>query len=105
MTLTYSHTGIPVFDKLPDMIYVAPLKVWITDFAKHPWKIEFLYFEHDSPVAAAAQEETHVAYMTDDLEAAVAGKPILIAPMQAAPNLKIAYIYDNGLPVELMQSC
>ena len=102
-TLTYSHTGIPVLEKLDGMAYIAPLKVWITDHAKHPWHIEFLYFEPDSPVAAAAQEETHVAYLTDDLDAAIAGKPILIAPLQAAPHMRIAYIYDAGLPVELIQ--
>ncbi|HPO37091.1 MAG TPA: hypothetical protein PL176_03715 [Kiritimatiellia bacterium] len=62
--MTYHHTGIPVFEKLEDMIFIEPLKVWITEADKHPYKVEFLYFEPDSPMAAAIQDETHVAILS-----------------------------------------
>ena len=101
--MTYHHTGIPVFEKLEGMVYVEPLKVWITDAGASPYKVEFLYFEPDSPMAAAVQDETHVAYQVDDIEAAVKGKRILWPVSEPMPGLKIAFVYDEGIPVELMQ--
>ncbi|MBQ9431843.1 MAG: hypothetical protein IJU44_09860 [Kiritimatiellae bacterium] len=101
--MTYNHTGIPVYEKTDNMVFIESLKVWITDAASHPYKIEYLYFEPDSPMAAAIQDETHVAYVVDDIEAAVAGKSILWPICQPAPTMKIAFIYDEGLPVELIQ--
>jgi hypothetical protein len=100
--MTYLHTGIPVFEKMDDMMFIEPLKVWITDPDKSPYKIEWLYFEPDSPMAAAIQGETHVAYRVDDIEKAVEGKSV-IWPVTAFPNMKIAFVYDEGLPVEFVQ--
>ncbi len=101
--MTYQHTGIPVFEKMEGMMYVDSLKVWVTDAGASPYKVEFLYFEPDSPMAAAIQDETHVAYSVDNIEEAVKGKSILWPVMQVMPGLKIAFIYDQGMPVELMQ--
>jgi hypothetical protein len=100
--MTYHHTGIPVFDKLDGMIFIEPLKVWITEADKHPYKVEWLYFEPDSPMAAAIQDETHVAYIVDDIEKAMEGKSVLW-PVTTFPNMKIAFVYDGGLPVEYVQ--
>jgi hypothetical protein len=100
--MAYLHTGIPVFDKQDDMIFIEPLKVWITDADKHPYKIEWLYFEPDSPMAAAIQDETHVAHSVENIEKALEGKSVLW-PVTTFPNMKIAFVYDDGLPVEYVQ--
>ena len=42
--MKYLHTGMIVGEKLPDMIYMEPLKVWVTDASKDKYSIEFLYF-------------------------------------------------------------
>lgn len=101
--MTYDHTGIPVLEKLDGMVFVAPLKVWITDASAHPYKIEFLYFEPDSPMAAAVQDDAHVAYAVDDVEKAVEGKSVLWPVCRPSPQMKIAFIYEGGVAVELMQ--
>lgn len=100
--MTYHHTGIPVFDKMEGMTFIEPLKVWVTDAGSNPYKVEWLYFEPDSPMAAAIQDETHVAYVVEDIEAAVKGKSVLL-PVCELPGLKLAFIYDQGLPIELLQ--
>lgn len=101
--MTYHHTGIPVGEQLEDMMYIEPLKVWVTGADDSPYKVEFLYFEPDSPMAAAIQMEAHVAYVVDDIEAAVAGKSVLWPVCEPMAGLKIAFIYDEGVVVELMQ--
>ena len=80
--MKYLHTGMIVGEKLPDMIYMEPLKVWVTDASKDKYAIEFLYFEVDSPMAAAIQEQPHVAYEVED---------------------NIAFVYDNDTVVEFYQ--
>jgi hypothetical protein len=101
--MTYHHTGIPVHEKMEGMAFIEPLKVWVTDAGAHPYKVERLYFDPDSPMAAAIQKRTHVAYVVPDIAKAVKGKSVLWPVCEPMPGLKIAFIYDGGLPVELMQ--
>jgi hypothetical protein len=54
-------------------------------------------------MAAAIQDETHVAYIVENIDEAVKGKSVLWPVMQVMPGLKIAFVYDQGLTVELMQ--
>ncbi len=101
--MKYMHTGMIVGEKLPEMTFVEPLKVWITDASADPYSIEFLYFEPDSPMAAAIQECPHVAYQVEDIDAALAGKAILWNKMDIG-NAYIAFVYDHDTVVEFYQS-
>ena len=100
--MKYLHTGMIVGEKLPDMIYMEPLKVWVTDASKDKYAIEFLYFEVDSPMAAAIQEQPHVAYEIEDIDAALEGKSILWPKMDVG-GAYIAFVYDNDTVVEFYQ--
>jgi hypothetical protein len=97
------HTGMIVGEKMPNMMYVEPLKVWITDASQDKYAIGFLYFEPDSPMAAAIQEQPHVAYQVEDIDAALEGKAILWNKMDIG-NAYIAFVYDNDTVVEFYQS-
>lgn len=101
--MKYMHTGMIVGEKLPNMVFVEPLKVWITDASQDKYSIEFLYFEPDSPMAAAIQEQPHVAYQVEDIDAALEGKAILWNKMDIG-NAYIAFVYDNDTVVEFYQS-
>ncbi len=100
--MKYLHTGMIVGEKLPDMIYMEPLKVWVTDASKDKYAIELLYFEIDSPMAAAIQEQPHVAYEVEDIDAALEGKAILWPKMDVG-GAYIAFVYDNDTVVEFYQ--
>jgi hypothetical protein len=39
----------------------------------------------------------------DDLETELAGKDVLIAPNSPSPGVRVAFIVDNGAPVEFLQ--
>ncbi|MFA7172382.1 MAG: hypothetical protein WC340_03040 [Kiritimatiellia bacterium] len=101
--MKFHHVGIPVFDKQQDMVFVEGLKVWVTDFAANQYRVEYLFFEPDSPMPAAIQDDTHIAFEVDDLEAAMEGKSVLVPICEPMPGLRMAFIYDEGLAVELMQ--
>ena len=45
----------------------------------------------------------HIAFEVDDLNAALEGREVLIAPNSPSPGVLVAFVVDDGAPVELMQ--
>jgi hypothetical protein len=60
-------------------------------------------FEPDSPLPELVKIVPHIAFEVDDLESAIAGREILIAPNSPSPGVRVAFIVDNGAPVEFLQ--
>ena len=46
----FHHVGMPTDDKQPGEVYVPATKVWVTDPNDHPYRVEYLRFDPDSPV-------------------------------------------------------
>jgi hypothetical protein len=99
---TFHHIGLPTDVSQPGEIYVADTKVWVTDPRKHPYKVEFLRFEKDSPVKGPVRDLPHVAYRVDDLKAAMRGENILLGPFNPTPGLSVVFVLKDGVPVEYM---
>jgi hypothetical protein len=45
----------------------------------------------------------HLAFAVDDLDAALEGKQILIAPNSPSHGVRVAFILDDGVPIELLE--
>ncbi len=98
----FHHIGLPTHESPPGEFFVEETRVWVTDPRKHPYNVEFLRFEADSPVTGPARDMPHVAYRVDDLEAAIAGEEIIIEPFEPSPNFTVAYIFKDGAVIEYM---
>lgn len=101
--MQFDHIGIVTTEKKPDDIFVAATRVWITDFQKHPYRVEWLRFEPDSPVTGPVREMPHVAYRVDDIEAAAKGLKVLLEPFDAGIAIVGFYQTDDGAVVEFMK--
>lgn len=99
----FHHVGVPTDEPQPGETYVESTKVWVTDPAKHRYRIEFLRYEPDSPVTGPLRELPHIAYRTDQLDADLAGQEILLAPFVPMPGLRVAFILKDGAVVEYME--
>jgi hypothetical protein len=99
----FHHIGLPTDERQPGEYYVADTKVWVTDPRKHPYRVEFLRFEADSPVQGPVRDLPHVAYRVDDLEAALAGEEVLIEPFNPSPNFTVAFVMKDGAVIEFMK--
>lgn len=53
-------------------------------------------FDPDCPLPELVKTVPHVAFVVDDLNAAIAGKEILIAPNSPAEGVTVAFIVDHG---------
>ena len=100
----FDHVGIPTEVPQLSEMWVEATRVWVTDPKLHPHRIEFLRFEPDSPVHGPVRDMPHVAFRVDDLEAAIAGAPVLLGPFQATDTLRVVFVLKDGAVFEFMQN-
>ena len=99
----YHHLGIPTDTPKPNEIYLKEFKLYVSGFAASPYGIEWMRFEHDSPVSELIKTVPHIAFEVDDLESALEGKEILTPPNSPSDGVRVAMIIHNGAPIELIQ--
>jgi len=60
-------------------------------------------FEAGCPLPWLVQTVPHVAFEVDNLEAAIAGKKVIIEPNSPSEGIRVAFIEENGVPVEFLE--
>lgn len=96
------HFGIPTDKKHENETYLEGGKVYITDIEKSPNRIEFLRFEPDSPMPDLLKTTAHISYRVDDIEKEISGKKILVEPFNPSEGTTVAFIVEEGVPIELL---
>lgn len=101
----FDHIGVVTTVKQPDESWVEATRVWVTSPRAHPYNVEFLRFEPDSPVTGPIRTDPHVAYRVDDLEGAIEGQNVVLEPFDASGTgfVRVAFIDAGGVLVEFMQ--
>jgi hypothetical protein len=99
----FHHIGIPSDKTRAGEVYLEGAKLFVTPVDASPNKIEWLRFEADSPMPPELKTTAHVAYQVDNLEAALQGQKVLIEPFMAMEGVRVAFIIEDGAPVEFMQ--
>lgn len=100
----FNHFGVPCPEPIENSNFLEGGKVHCTDPEAHPYKIEFLYFESDSPMPQELQNTPHAAFMVDNLEEALEGKNVIMPPTDINETLRIAFIMDGPALIELMET-
>ncbi len=104
MTKTFSHVGIPTTESKAGETYAEGMKLHLTDFANSEHNIEWLRFDADCEMPREIQDHTHIAYIVEDLDAAIAGQKVILDPVAVNESLRIAFIVDGeGCPIEFME--
>jgi hypothetical protein len=84
--------------------WVEATRVWVTSPRAHPYNVEWLRFEPDSPVTGPLRTEPHIAYRVEDVRRAVAGHTVLAEPFDVGDGfLTVAFVQVDGAVVEFMQ--
>ena len=96
---TFNHVGMVLPEKMEGMMYVEPLKVYITDCTQSPNKIEFLYFEPDSPLPQLMQQQAHIAYSVPNIEEAIKDAKLLFGPVGMG-HMLLAFVVEEGVAIE-----
>lgn len=99
----YHHIGIPTTERRPNEEYLPQFGMHVSGFASSAFGVEWMRFEEGSPLPELVKTVPHVAFRVDDVDAAIAGREILIAPNEPSPGLRVAFIVENGAPIEFLQ--
>ena len=99
----YHHLGIPTSVKKENETYIEKFKFYVSGYEESPYGIEWMRFEPDAPFPELVKAVPHIAFKVDNLEEALKGKEIIIQPNSPAQGTKVAFIVDNGAPVEFIQ--
>lgn len=76
---------------------------FVSGYKTSAYGIEWMRFEPEAQVPDLVRRVPHVAFEVDDLSAEIAGKEIIIAPNSPSPGVTVAFIVENGAPVEFLQ--
>ena len=101
--MKYHHLGIPTDIPREGETYLEKFKVFATDHESNPYGIQWMRYEPGSPLPELVKTVPHVAFEVDNLEKALEGKEILIEPNSPSEGVTVAFIVDDGAPVEFLQ--
>ncbi|MCU0291255.1 MAG: hypothetical protein MUF10_04600 [Thermoanaerobaculaceae bacterium] len=101
--MRYHHVGIPTSLPREGEIYLAAHKTYVQGFSDSPYGVEWLRFEPGASTPELVQKVPHVAFEVDDLDAAIAGQEVLIAPNSPSAGVRVAFIVHNGAPIEFLE--
>ncbi|MBW3543937.1 MAG: hypothetical protein KY476_27120 [Planctomycetes bacterium] len=102
--MEFSHVGLISDEARAGEVFVEATRVWITNFIQHPFHIEWLRFEPDSPVTGPLRERPHVAWRVDSIERAAGDMPVLLEPFEPMAGLRVGFFQSpDGAVIELME--
>lgn len=100
----FDHIGLPTAVRQPSERYVARTKVWVTDPKLHPFRVEWLRYEEDSPVPDLLRSACHIAWHVDDILVESAGLKIILPPFDSVAGHRVGFFQtEDGAIVELME--
>jgi hypothetical protein len=101
--MKFNHLGIPTKDRFEGEIYLPHLKMTVSDHENNPYGIQWQRYWEGAPYPDLVKTVPHVAFVVDDLKKAIKGKNVIIEPNSPSKGLVVAFIEENGAPVELME--
>jgi hypothetical protein len=99
----YHHLGIPTNIPVEGEKYLADYKVWHCGYEESEFGIEWMRYEADCLLPEIVKTVPHVAFEVDDIQAAIQGKKLIIEPNSPSDGVVVAFIEENGAPVEFIQ--
>jgi hypothetical protein len=103
--MRFDHVGIPTTEKKPDEKFVPATRVWITEAHRHPFRVEWLRYEPDSPVTGPLHDMPHVGFRVDSVGQIAElskGMKVLLEPFDAGFAVAGFYQTPDGASIELV---
>jgi hypothetical protein len=101
--MKYHHLGIPTKEKLKDEIHIKHLKIFVCGYGRNPYGVEWMRYEDDAPYPELVKTVAHVAFEVDDIYESIKDKNVIIQPNSPSAGVIVAFIEDNGAPIEFLQ--
>lgn len=102
-SLRYHHLGIPTNEVREGEYYLSEHKVYVLDYGKNDYGIEWMRYEKDCKLPEIVKTMPHIAFEVDDIYEAIRDKKVIIEPNSPSEGVIVAFIEENGLPIEFLQ--
>ena len=99
----YHHLGVPHSSPRDGERHLEEIGVHVCGFETSPYGVEWMRFDTQCRVPEIVKTVPHLAFAVDNLDAALEGKRILIPPNSPSPGVRVAFILDDGAPIELLE--
>jgi len=102
--MEFDHIGLITNEKKANENWVESTRVWVTDPKSHPFHVEWLRYEADTPVKNAVRDQAHAAFRVKDIKKASKGMKVLLKPFNVGGFVRVGFFQTkDGAVVELMQ--
>ncbi len=95
--------GIPTVSPRPKNKHLPEYGMFVSGFETSACGIEWMRFEETSPLPEIIRTVPHIAFVVENLEAALKGREILFDISAPSGGVRTAMILESGAPVELME--
>lgn len=99
----YHHIGVPTTDVKAGERYLASYDTYVSGYETSEFGIEWMRFGPRASVPELVRNVPHVAFEVDDLEAELLGREVLIPPNSPSEGVRVAFVVENGAPVEFLE--
>ena len=102
-TLKYHHIGIPTDKPIPGEVFLKDYGVYHFGYEQSEYGIEWMRYTAECKLPEIVKTIPHVAFEVDDIYEAIKGKKVIIEPNSPSEGNIVAFIEENGAPVEFIQ--
>ena len=103
MKYKYHHIGIPTTKPIEGEEYLKDYKVYHYGFKNSEFGIEWMRYEKDCDLPEIVKTLPHVTFEVDDIYEAIKGKKVIISPNSPSEGNVVAFVEENGAPIEFIQ--
>ena len=101
--MKYHHIGIPTKEIKPNETYLEKFKLHCTDHKSNPYGVQWMRYDEDCTLPEIVKTVPHIAFEVENLDAALEGKEVIIAPNNPSKNVRVAFILEEGAPIEFLE--
>jgi hypothetical protein len=103
MNLKYHHIGIPTNKSMEGEIYLKDYKIYHCGYEQSEYGIEWMRYEKECTLPEIVKTVPHIAFEVDNIYEAIKGKKVIIKPNSPSEGNVVAFIEENGAPIEFIQ--
>jgi hypothetical protein len=101
--MKFHHIGIPTQSPKEGEVFLKDFDIYCTDHEANPFGIQWMRYGENCSLPKVVQEVAHVAFEVEDIKEAIRGKKVIIPPNSPGEGVIVAFIVENGAPVELLE--
>ena len=105
LKLTFHHVGIPLCkdNPLPAESHNPELKMKASGYFETPYAMEWMEFDDKNELPEIIKTQPHIAYVVDDLDKAIKGRQLVLAPSSPAAGVRVAFVLEGRDLIEFLQ--